>query len=296
MASKAKPTLSLNLNLNLNLNVSPSLTTSLIGSKNILTRRRRPIKSLLASYPHRLSRFLSSDSSTQLNLVRNRELSTLKRRRFNPHVLSSLAELPLLPFPIDQILVPSECRTLHLFEARYLALLEEVERLDVGALVSIRGVGRVTLVKFVQADHYLKGLVVPLQDNVPEHVSEISSKAMELKEALYSLNSLEIKLKAPKEVLLQTQIADALMWAKKGPSLDCDEAFIPSFAERLCFAALQPISGSTQSELLALRKEKLRAMDVKDTLERLDSSTEFVKKNISMVAAKLAIQSLGNEQ
>ncbi|XP_059630967.1 uncharacterized protein LOC132273878 isoform X4 [Cornus florida] len=271
MASKAKPTLSLNLNLNLNLNVSPSLTTSLIGSKNILTRRRRPIKSLLASYPHRLSRFLSSDSSTQLNLVRNRELSTLKRRRFNPHVLSSLAELPLLPFPIDQILVPSECRTLHLFEARYLALLEE-------------------------ADHYLKGLVVPLQDNVPEHVSEISSKAMELKEALYSLNSLEIKLKAPKEVLLQTQIADALMWAKKGPSLDCDEAFIPSFAERLCFAALQPISGSTQSELLALRKEKLRAMDVKDTLERLDSSTEFVKKNISMVAAKLAIQSLGNEQ
>ncbi|XP_059630966.1 uncharacterized protein LOC132273878 isoform X3 [Cornus florida] len=282
MASKAKPTLSLNLNLNLNLNVSPSLTTSLIGSKNILTRRRRPIKSLLASYPHRLSRFLSSDSSTQLNLVRNRELSTLKRRRFNPHVLSSLAELPLLPFPIDQILVPSECRTLHLFEARYLALLEEslfrkkklfvyfvldpiattdasaeasfaarygclvviekVERLDVGALVSIRGVGRVTLVKFVQADHYLKGLVVPLQDNVPEHVSEISSKAMELKEALYSLNSLEIKLKAPKEVLLQTQIADALMWAKKGPSLDCDEAFIPSFAERLCFAALQPIS------------------------------------------------------
>ncbi|XP_059630963.1 uncharacterized protein LOC132273877 isoform X3 [Cornus florida] len=62
---------------------------------------------------------------------------------------------------------------------------------------------------------------------------------MELKEALYSLNSLEIKLKAPKEVLLQTQIADALMWAKKDPSLDCDVFFIPILC-RACMLCSTP--------------------------------------------------------
>lgn len=42
----------------------------------------------------------------------------------------------------------------------------------------------------------------------------------------------------------------------------------------------------------ALQNAKLKAMDTKDTLERLDVSMELVKKNISMVAAKLASQSL----
>uniref|UniRef100_M1CJF0 ATP-dependent peptidase n=1 Tax=Solanum tuberosum TaxID=4113 RepID=M1CJF0_SOLTU len=46
-----------------------------------------------------------------------------KLRRFV--TCASSSELPLLPFPIDQVLVPSETKTLHLYEARYLALLEE---------------------------------------------------------------------------------------------------------------------------------------------------------------------------
>ncbi|KAL0360033.1 UNVERIFIED_CONTAM: hypothetical protein Sradi_3687800 [Sesamum radiatum] len=111
-----------------------------------------------------------------------------RRRRF-PIQASSLV-LPLLPFPIDQVLVPSEAKTLHLYEARYIALLEEslfrknklfvhfvldpigssgtspetsfaarygclviiekVEQLEIGALVSIRGVGRVKLLEFKQ--------------------------------------------------------------------------------------------------------------------------------------------------
>ncbi|KAJ9675924.1 hypothetical protein PVL29_024746 [Vitis rotundifolia] len=207
-----------------------------------------------------------------------------------PHASSS--GLPLLPFDINQVLIPSESKTLHLYEARYLALLEEVERLDVGALVSIRGIGRVKIMEFVQVDPYLKGIVIPMQDNISECVSEISSKVLELKEALYSLNSLEIKLKAPKEELLQTCIANSLMWAEKEPSVDCDEAFVPSLAERISFAALQPVTGSTQSELLELQREKLRAMEVRETLERIDDSLQLVRKSISMVAAKLAIQSL----
>lgn len=49
---------------------------------------------------------------------------------------------------------------------------------------------------------------------------------------------------APKEAPLQTQIANSLMWAEKELLVDCDEAFIPSLAERVSFAALQPVSGN----------------------------------------------------
>lgn len=47
----------------------------------------------------------------------------------------------------------------------------------------------------MQADPYLNGIVVPEQDKVCESPSRLSLKVTELKEALYSLNSLEIKLK-----------------------------------------------------------------------------------------------------
>ncbi|XP_037497050.1 uncharacterized protein LOC105644307 [Jatropha curcas] len=53
----------------------------------------------------------------------NHQLSTTRQRRFSPNATS--LELPLLPFNMGEVLVPSESKTLHLYEARYLALLEE---------------------------------------------------------------------------------------------------------------------------------------------------------------------------
>ncbi|KAJ6693668.1 hypothetical protein OIU85_004446 [Salix viminalis] len=247
-----------------------------------------------------------------------------KRCRVSPNAASSL-ELPLLPFNMNEVLVPTESKTLHLYEARYLALLEEsllrkklfvhfvldpilisnsgteasfaarygclvnienIKRLEVGALVSVRGIGRVKLINFVQSEPYLKGEVIPMQDMVIGSGNEISSKVIAVKDALRSLNSLEIKLKAPKEELLQTCVANSLTWAEKEPSLECDQSFIPSLAERVSFAAFQPITRSTQSETLKLQQQKLRAMDLKDTLQRLDNSLDSVNENISMVAAK----------
>jgi hypothetical protein len=38
------------------------------------------------------------------------------------------------------------------------------------------------------------------------------------------------------------------------------------------------LTGSTQSELLKLQRQKLRAMDLKDTLQRLEHSLEIVKE------------------
>ncbi|KAM7510884.1 hypothetical protein LguiB_009759 [Lonicera macranthoides] len=291
--------------------------------------------SLTKFYPKSKIKFLNYAATihqSRASFVWNRpppEKIIPRRRRFVP---SCFLQLPFLPFPLEQVLVPSESKTLHLFEARYLGLLEEsfirkkrlfvhfildpvvisstseeasfsarygclvqiekVERLDVGALVSIRGIGRVTIVKFEQAEPFLKGVVIPLQDNVSLDLSKISSQVLELKESLKSLNSLEIKLKAAKEALLQTQTTNSLLWAEKEPSLDCDKAFIPSLAERVSFAAFQPVSGSSESEKVKLQGERLKAMDAIDTRERLDLSLKFVRENISMLAAKLAIQSL----
>lgn len=253
-----------------------------------------------------------------------------RRRRFQARASSRV--LPLLPFPIDQVLIPSEVKTLHLYEARYIALLEEslfqknkvfvhfvldpigfggtsleasfavrygclviiekVEQLEIGALVLIRGVGRVKLLEFKQAQPYLTGEVTPVQDNVFHKMTEIDSKVLKLKEVLHNLNRLEIKLKAPKESLLQTKITNSLFWAEKQITLDYIRDFIPSAAERISFAALQHVSGSTQSELAKLQREKLTAMDVTDTLERLEKATELARDTISMLAAKLAIQSV----
>ncbi|KAK3230011.1 hypothetical protein Dsin_001892 [Dipteronia sinensis] len=283
----------------------------------------------------------------------HRKLSTSKRRRFSPKA-SSLV-LPLLPFNVSEVLVPSESKILHLYEARYLDLLEEslirknlfvhfvldpiaisdsaaevsfatrfgclvlienVERLDVGALITIRGIGRVKIIKFFQAEPYLKGEVIPMQDTAPDCSSDvISSELSAVMDAVYSLNILEIKLKysstlfllqylpvllfrvpdllfrchsgftipiaeftvplpnssgfsnlllplllcpaqAPKEALLQTQIVNSLLWADKEPSLDCDDAFVPSLAERISFATFQPVTGSSQSEVVKLQQKK----------------------------------------
>ncbi|GFP81433.1 hypothetical protein PHJA_000286600 [Phtheirospermum japonicum] len=140
---------------------------------------------------------------------------------------------------------------------------------------------------------YVTGEVTPLQDNVlNSNMKELSSKVLKLKEALHSLNSLEIKLKTPKEALLQTQTTNSVLWAEKQLSSDSIIDFVPTVAERVSFAALQPVSGASQSDLLKLQGEKLRAMDVTDTLERLEISMAVARNNISMLAAKLAIQSL----
>ncbi|KAK2658872.1 hypothetical protein Ddye_005405 [Dipteronia dyeriana] len=86
---------------------------------------------------------------------------------------------------------------------------------------------------------------------------------------------------APKEALFQTQIVNSFLWDDKEPSLDCDDAFVPSLPE-----------SSSQSEVVKLQQKKSIVMDLKDTEQRLNDSLELIKENISMVVAKLAIQSI----
>eukprot|EP00268_Persea_americana_P027530 TRINITY_DN26885_c0_g1_i5.p1 TRINITY_DN26885_c0_g1~~TRINITY_DN26885_c0_g1_i5.p1 ORF type:complete len:246 (-),score=56.69 TRINITY_DN26885_c0_g1_i5:887-1624(-) len=225
--------------------------------------RRNPNPRFSSRIPSSLS---SIPSSSSLKITIFGDSQRLQNRpRISPK--SSILDLPLLPFELDEVLVPSECKTLHLYEARFLALLEEVEP-------------------------YIRGAVIPLKDNIPDRMGDINSAVKELKDALYDLNSLEIKLKDSKDEPLQTRVKNSVSWAEREILADCFEAFVPTLAERMSFAAFQPVSGSTGSELLKLQKEKLQAMDLKDTSERLANSVKFVKKNIALVAAKLAIQSI----
>lgn len=46
------------------------------------------------------------------------------------------------------------------------------------------------------------------------------------------------------------------------------------------------------SELLTLQREKWKAMEIRDSLERVERGIEFVGQCMKMVAARLAIQSL----
>uniref|UniRef100_A0A0E0BGS6 Lon N-terminal domain-containing protein n=1 Tax=Oryza glumipatula TaxID=40148 RepID=A0A0E0BGS6_9ORYZ len=179
-------------------------------------------------------------------------------------------DLPLLPFQPAEVLIPSECKTLHLYEARYLALLEEalyrknnsfvhfvldpvvsgspkasfavrhgclvqiesVERLDIGALVSIRGVCRVNIINLLQV---------------------------------------------PEDEPLQTNIKASLLWSEKEIFEEYNEGFIPALPERLSFAAYQTVSGMSEAELLSLQKYKIQAMDSTNTLERLNSGIEYMR-------------------
>ncbi|XP_020679548.1 uncharacterized protein LOC110097504 isoform X3 [Dendrobium catenatum] len=222
---------------------------------------------------------------------------------------STSLELPLLPFESEESLLERKGLFVHFvmepvltdrsssgtpFVAIYgcLVLIENIDRLDIGALVSIRGICRVSIVDLMQLEPYLRGIVMPIQDNAYNVVDEIESKVATLRASLDDLHSLQIKLKATRHELLQTRARNALVWAEKEVYDDCDKAFIPNLAERLSFAALQPVSGCSKSELFALQKEKLRAMDSRDTLDRLNVGIKVAKQNTALAAAKLAIQSL----
>ncbi|KAJ3703913.1 hypothetical protein LUZ61_007618 [Rhynchospora tenuis] len=254
----------------------------------------------------------------------------ISSRQFSCHCTTKQApslELPLLPFVLDEVLIPSEVKTLHLYEARFLALLEEavssrnktfvhfvldplsssrsplasycclihienIEKLPIGALVSIRGISRVNVVELVQMEPYLRGVVVPVLDNVPSEATQLDSKILELKDSISSLQALQIKLKVPKRERLQTQTKNSLFWAEKEVSDFLLQDFVPTQAERISFSAFQPVSGMSDTELLTVQREKLKAMESRESLERVEKGIAFVRQCMKMVAARLAIQSL----
>jgi hypothetical protein len=48
----------------------------------------------------------------------------------------------------------------------------------------------------------------------------------------------------------------------------------------------------SDEELLTLQNYKIQAMDLIDTLEKLNNGIKFVVHNIGMIAARLAIQNI----
>lgn len=179
------------------------------------------------------------------------------------------------------------------FAVRYgcLVHIESVEKLDIGALVSIRGICRVNIMNLLQMEPYLRGDVSPIMDKSCEGI-ELDMRISKLRGSMCNLHSLQMKLKVPEDEPLQTNIKGSLLWSEKQIFEEYNEAFIPGLPERLSFAAYQIVSGMSDAELLTLQKYKIQAMDSTDTLERLNGGIKYVEHNIGMIAARLAIQNL----
>ncbi|KAJ7559460.1 hypothetical protein O6H91_04G085900 [Diphasiastrum complanatum] len=269
-----------------------------------------------------------------------RQLEAKKRSRCKCSKTSLLTneattvELPCLPFNPSEVFTPSASKTLHLYEARFLALLEvlgkynnlfahiivervvghslglgqeinsfaatygclaqveSVRQLEVGALVTIRGIGRVSIVEITQVEPFLKGKASPFQDDIPEDIKGISSMTKKLKQILADVQQLQIKLKTSSSDSLQTPLEKALQWAEKGDQDSSLKLFVPRREERISFAALQPVAGASARELHKLLQERLLAMESTDTLQRLKNVSLFAEESRASIAAKVAIQSL----
>lgn len=180
------------------------------------------------------------------------------------------------------------------FVATYgcLARIESVKRLDIGALVSIRGIGRIKMVSLTQMEPFIKSTVMPVRDAYPEDRQPLLKKIESLKKTLAEVQQLQIKIKTAKEVPLLTPLEKALQWAEKGEPDSIVESFVPSREERLSFAALQPIAGASPGELHKLLQERLKSMTTVDTDVRLNNVIEYAEQSRASVAAKVALQSL----
>lgn len=279
-----------------------------------LLRRTSPTP-LQHTRKRRRARFRSASSSLDNSLLDEPEIM----------------ELPCLPFNPAEVFIPTATKTLHLYEARFLALLDEaigkyhnmfahiviepvsdgvegvlsfatkygclahiesVRRMDVGALVTIRGVGRVNLAKLTQLEPFLKGSLIPVHDNASTEMTDIHAAVEGLKLVLADVQRLQIKLRTSKDELLQTPLENALQWAEKGVVQDVAKSFVPSRAESLSFAALQPVTSASATELHALLQERMHAMEATDTLQRLQKVIKHAEQNRSSLAAKVALQSL----
>ncbi|KAG0608474.1 hypothetical protein M758_8G108600 [Ceratodon purpureus] len=244
---------------------------------------------------------------------------------------ATILELPCLPFSPAEVFIPTSSKTLHLYEARFLSLLEEVmakgnnllahiviepvkggeggvasfvatygclariesvKQLEIGALVSIRGLGRIKMVNLTQMEPFIKSTVMPVRDEYPEERDSLPVKIESLKKTLAEVQQLQIKIKTAKEVPLLTPLEKALQWADKGESDPVVERFVPSREERLSFAALQPIAGASPGELHKLLQERLKAMTTVDTEVRLNNAMDYAEQSRASVAAKVALQSL----
>ncbi|CAI5473245.1 unnamed protein product [Closterium sp. Yama58-4] len=217
-------------------------------------------------------------------------------------------ELPCLPFNPAEVFLPGSSKTLHLYEARYLALLEEVltrsngllghvvlepmrsedgqgmtfvasygclsyvesvRKLQVGALVAVRGVGRIRLQQLTQVEPFLRGQVVIVTDDQLEGAGaggtreEVKKAVEELRAVLRDVQELQIKIKTTTDVPLQTPLERALRWVDTvtAASAAAASATAPPAAPTApgapataaTAAAQQPTAASTQTVADALR-------------------------------------------
>eukprot|EP00898_Chlorokybus_atmophyticus_P005773 jgi/Chlat1/6197/Chrsp44S05747 len=223
-------------------------------------------------------------------------------------------------------------KTLHLYEARYLAFLDEVlaqpdrqfahvvvepmateseggggsyvavhnclsvitkvVKVSVGAMVQIQGIGRIKLNSFKEMQPYLRGVVEEIEDVVPADAESIVTLSRVLEKLVPDVQELSHKLQDGKEKELD--LDKCLRWAEEAlKGMDAESTAAQLLrAQRLSFAVLQAVPGASPAESHKLLQRRLLAMEKLDTVERLNLGMAHLEESRASLAAKCAIKSL----
>jgi Lon protease-like protein len=188
--------------------------------------------------------------------------------------------LPSFPFPIEELLLPGESKELHLYEPRFLALLEEARasgelcaqmiytddglcslgallsleslvRREIGVNVVVRAVGRVRFLDVTSAEPFVTALYAPVVD-----VAQSTAKQRAVLRA-QAAEACELHAGC---VQLRTKLMRASAAGAPGAALDDDDAAAEGALVSWGHELLRPESGFSRP-LDAQLRDALAALD-----------------------------------
>ncbi|CAG9462575.1 unnamed protein product [Pedinophyceae sp. YPF-701] len=265
-----------------------------------------------------------------------------------PAVHSELpdSDLPCLAWPPEDTITPGYRKTIHLYEKRFIDLLEQVldsehrfmghivvdggvgpmsrspgalvvrtpdeemtmawagvcrvegiQKLDVGALVTLQCEGRVALQQLTQGRPYLRARVALMRDEPVRGTAEerrAEEEAREVLELLRTARELAQKIYGEGEAVdLMATVED---WAltdrpllETGPPGQQHLAW----ASRISYSALVEVPGMSSAEALQMHKLRQEAMSRTDLRERLGLAKAHLSTVCGSLGAKASLTNLG---
>jgi len=242
--------------------------------------------------------------------------------------------LGCLPFPMQDLLLPGESKTMHLFEARFLALFDKAnkkhggklvqimiggsevvavggalevldwKRLEVGVSVTVRCVGRVRLLEVTEVDPFPMAIVTEYAD-APRTAQQddVLKRLMEDMKAVHK-ECLELSERISSKGLqgdAEDLGDDKLMWGHESSSELQLSAFKQSLSARID-GILPREGGAGEAELLSFAgagcfdaTHRLKALYTQSCIDRMQETNSLLREHRSLLAAKVALRdALGN--
>eukprot|EP00775_Hariotina_reticulata_P002015 gene2015-2337_t len=222
-------------------------------------------------------------------------------------------EVPILPFPVEEVLLPGSVKTLHLYEARYLSLLDEVlsnpssNKLFVHTVVEQLGSGDPVGSKAAGFPGAYVGERLVLLMATMVRVQLLPGPGVQVLEVKTVQVGALVKIQAEARVSITsvTQGTDNPQWSVQMEVLGAEAGWAQPFMrgivgmlpdEPLCDR--QRVSEqveqlkTTMQEQLQLLRCCVKAMETRDTSRRLQLVHEHMQDSFKLLAAKCALKSL----